>query len=52
VPTEIDAGIGGPTSGSSGSSSHLMSALGIIGGLALAGAGGFALVRRRGQHEA
>jgi hypothetical protein len=29
-----------------------MSALGIIGGLALAGTGAFALLRRRGQHEA
>ncbi len=50
VPTAVDAGVSGPTSG--GGSSHLGSVLGVLGGLALASAGAFALMRRRGQHEA
>jgi hypothetical protein len=50
VPTEIEAGISG-TSSDAGPS-KLMSGLGILGGLALASAGAFALMRRRGQHEA
>ncbi len=51
VPTAVEAGISGPPS-SGGSSSHLVSAIGILGGLTVAAGGAFALMRRRGQHEA
>lgn len=51
VPTAVEAGISGPPA-SGGSSSHLLSAIGIIGGLTVAAGGAFALMRRRGQHEA
>jgi MYXO-CTERM domain-containing protein len=51
IPTAIDAGISGPTSGSGGSS-PLIAGIGMLAGLALAVAGAFALIRRRGQHEA
>ncbi len=51
VPTAVEAGISGPPA-SGGSSSHVLSALGILGGLAIAASGAFALMRRRGQHEA
>jgi MYXO-CTERM domain-containing protein len=50
VPTAVDAGISGPTGGSG--QPPMMSFVGIFGGLAMAAAGAFALLRRRGQHEA
>ncbi len=51
VPTAVEAGISGPPA-SGGSSSHILSAIGILGGLTVAAGGAFALMRRRGQHEA
>ena len=51
IPTEVDAGVSGPTSGEDGHSSGLLALTGIILGLGLATAGAIGMARIRGRHE-